>query len=108
MSLTMAPPGVDLDHRGRPHRRCNYPLSRPSWSGVVAPLNKAAMRKGNSMSTNRIEGAGKEATGAIKQAAGKLVGNEKLQVEGAVEKAVGKAQNAVGKAQDEIAKELKK
>ena len=53
------------------------------------------------MSTNRIEGIAKQASGSIKQTAGKLVGNEKLQVEGAVEK-------AVGKAQDEIANPLKK
>ncbi len=60
------------------------------------------------MSTNRIEGAAKVAAGSVKQAAGKLVGNEKLQVEGVAEKAVGTVQNAVGKAQDEIAKKLKK
>lgn len=60
------------------------------------------------MSTNRIEGAAKEAAGSIKQAAGKLVGNEKLQVEGAVEKSAGTVQNAVGKAQDQIAGVLKK
>jgi uncharacterized protein YjbJ (UPF0337 family) len=60
------------------------------------------------MSTNRIEGAAKVAAGSVKQAAGKFVGNEKLQVEGVAEKTFGKAQNAVGKAQDEIAKRLKK
>lgn len=60
------------------------------------------------MSTNRIEGVAKEAAGSIKQAVGKAVGNEKLQVEGAVEKTIGKAQKAVGKAQDEIADGLKK
>jgi uncharacterized protein YjbJ (UPF0337 family) len=66
------------------------------------------MRKDNIMSTNRIEGVAKEAAGAVKQTVGKLVGNEKLQVEGAVEKAVGKAQNAVGKAQDKLSKDLSK
>jgi len=60
------------------------------------------------MSTNRIEGVAKKAAGSIKEAAGKLVGNERLQVEGAIEKAVGTAQHAVGKAQDEIANALKK
>ncbi len=83
--------------------------------GVAAPRSDEAafpgaaeMRKEHIMSTNRIEGIAKQASGSIKQTAGKLVGNEKLQVEGAVEKAVGKAQNAVGKAQDEIANQLKK
>ncbi|MES2341334.1 MAG: CsbD family protein [Pseudomonadota bacterium] len=60
------------------------------------------------MSTNRIEGAAKETAGSIKQAVGKVVGNEKLQVEGAVEKTIGKAQKAIGKAQDEIADGLRK
>jgi uncharacterized protein YjbJ (UPF0337 family) len=62
----------------------------------------------DTMSKNRIEGAAKEAVGAIKQAAGKAVGNERLQVEGAVEKAAGKMQNIVGKAQDKIGNALKK
>ena len=48
------------------------------------------------MSTNRIKGVSKEVAGSIKQAAGKFVGNEKLQMEGAVEKSVGKMQHAVG------------
>ena len=59
------------------------------------------------MSTNRIQGAGKKAAGAVKQAAGKAVGNERLQAEGAVEKAAGSVQNAVGKAQDKLAKTIK-
>ena len=54
------------------------------------------------MSTNRIEGAAHKAAGAIKQAAGKAVVNDRLQAEGAAEKAAGSAQNAVGKAQDKL------
>jgi uncharacterized protein YjbJ (UPF0337 family) len=60
------------------------------------------------MSTNRVEGAAKKATGAIKEAAGKAVGNERLQVEGAAEKAEGSVQNAVGKAQDKIGNAIKR
>ncbi len=59
------------------------------------------------MSTNRIQGAAKKAAGSVKQAAGKAVGNERLQAEGAAEKAGGSAQNAVGKAQDKLAKTIK-
>lgn len=59
------------------------------------------------MSTNRIEGAAKKATGAIKEAAGKAVGDEKLRAKGAAEKAEGTVQNAVGKAQDKVAKVIK-
>ena len=44
------------------------------------------------MSQNRIDGAAKQAAGTIKEAAGKVVGNERLQAEGAAEKAIGTAQ----------------
>ena len=60
------------------------------------------------MSTNRIEGAAKAVTGSVKEAVGKAVGNDRLQVEGAAEKAVGKVQNALGKAQDKIGDSLKR
>ena len=52
------------------------------------------------MSTNRIDGAGKKAVGAAKEAVGKAVGDRSLEVKGKVEKAVGSAQNALGKAED--------
>jgi uncharacterized protein YjbJ (UPF0337 family) len=60
------------------------------------------------MSQNRIEGAAKKATGAIKEVAGKVTGDKKLQAEGAVEKAAGSVQNTVGKAQDKIGAALKR
>jgi uncharacterized protein YjbJ (UPF0337 family) len=60
------------------------------------------------MSTNRIEGAAKEAAGSIKEAAGKAVGNERLEAKGIAEKTAGKAQNAVGKAQDKIGNAIKR
>jgi uncharacterized protein YjbJ (UPF0337 family) len=60
------------------------------------------------MSTDRIKGAAKIIEGAVKEAAGKAVGNERLQAEGAVEKAVGETQNAIGKARDKLGDALKK
>ena len=59
------------------------------------------------MSENRIAGAAKQAKGAIKETAGKAVGNTKLQAEGAADKAVGSAQNKLGKAQDKVAAAIK-
>jgi uncharacterized protein YjbJ (UPF0337 family) len=64
--------------------------------------------KGQSMSKNTVEGAGKQAVGAIKEVIGKVSGNEKLQAEGAVEKAMGSAQSTVGKAQDKVNETLKR
>ena len=52
------------------------------------------------MDKDRIEGAGKQVKGAIKDAAGKVTGDRKLQAEGKADKIVGKVQNEVGKAKD--------
>ncbi len=60
------------------------------------------------MSENRIEGAAHEAVGAIKEAAGKVVGNPELEAKGATEKELGKAQNEVGHAQDVVGNAIKK
>jgi uncharacterized protein YjbJ (UPF0337 family) len=57
------------------------------------------------MDKDRIEGAGHQAKGAIKETVGKVTGDTKTQAEGAVEKAAGKVQNAVGGAKDAIRKE---
>jgi uncharacterized protein YjbJ (UPF0337 family) len=59
------------------------------------------------MSTNRVEGAIDKGVGAIKEAAGKATGNERLEAEGAVQKAKGDVQNKVGKAQDKIGDAIK-
>jgi uncharacterized protein YjbJ (UPF0337 family) len=54
------------------------------------------------MDKDRIEGAGHQVKGAIKEAAGKVTGDSKTRAEGAAEKAAGKVQNAVGGAKDAI------
>ena len=54
------------------------------------------------MDKDRIEGSGKQAVGAVKQAAGKLVGDQKLESEGMAEKAKGELQNAVGGLKDTV------
>ncbi|MDB5455146.1 MAG: CsbD family protein [Caulobacter sp.] len=60
------------------------------------------------MSTNRVEGAVRSAVGATKEAAGKAVGDGRLEAEGAAEKAAGKVQNTVGKAQDKLGDAIKR
>ena len=49
---------------------------------------------------DRVEGAAKNIGGNIKEAAGKLVGDEKLKAEGRADQAEGKVQNAVGGMKD--------
>lgn len=54
------------------------------------------------MNKDRIEGSAKQAKGAVKEAAGKLVGDAKLEADGRADKAAGKVQNAVGGLKDAL------
>lgn len=49
---------------------------------------------------DRVEGAAKNLGGNIKEAAGKLVGDEKMKAEGRADQVEGKTQNAVGGMKD--------
>ena len=60
------------------------------------------------MDKDRIVGVAKEAKGAIKEAAGKTLGDAKLVAEGRDDKAEGKIQNAVGGVKDVLKETLKK
>jgi uncharacterized protein YjbJ (UPF0337 family) len=52
------------------------------------------------MDKDRIEGAGKQVKGAVKDAVGKATGDTKLQGEGKADKAEGKVQNTIGGMKD--------
>ncbi len=54
------------------------------------------------MDKDRIDGAGKQVKGAIKDATGKVIGDHEMQAEGKADKVVGKVQSEVGKAKDDI------
>lgn len=56
---------------------------------------------------DRIAGSAKEIKGAVKQVAGKAVGDVKLESQGKAEKTEGKVQNAIGGLKDTI-KETRK
>jgi uncharacterized protein YjbJ (UPF0337 family) len=60
------------------------------------------------MDKDRVEGAGHEAKGGIKEAVGKVTGDKETQAEGTSEKAAGKVQNAVGGAKDAVRDWVKK
>lgn len=51
---------------------------------------------------DRVEGAAKNMGGKLKEAAGKVTGDEKLKAEGRADQAEGKIQNAVGGVKDAI------
>jgi uncharacterized protein YjbJ (UPF0337 family) len=54
------------------------------------------------MDKQRIEGSADKAKGSMKEAAGKMTGDTKLQAEGKMDKAKGAVKNAVGGAKDAV------
>ncbi len=52
------------------------------------------------MDKDRIKGAADKAKGSLKEAAGKITGDAKLQAEGKADKAKGTVKNALGGAKD--------
>ena len=51
---------------------------------------------------DRIKGSAEQTKGAVKEAAGKVFGDKKLETEGKADKAAGKVQNAVGGLKDAV------
>jgi uncharacterized protein YjbJ (UPF0337 family) len=51
---------------------------------------------------DRIKGSAEQAKGAVKETAGKVLGNKRLETEGKTDKIAGKFQNAVGRAKDAV------
>ena len=51
---------------------------------------------------NQVKGGAKELGGKIKEGAGKLVGNERLEAEGQVDQVEGKTQKNYGKVKDAV------
>ncbi|WP_137152328.1 CsbD family protein [Devosia sp. FKR38] len=60
------------------------------------------------MHKDEAKGVAKQVEGALKDGIGGLTGNNKLQAEGKVDKAVGKTQQKVGEAKDAVRDALKK
>ena len=60
------------------------------------------------MDKDRIEGSANQAKGKLKEVAGKVTGDAKLQAEGAADVAKGKLQNAVGGAKDALRDAVKR
>ncbi|MBJ3784388.1 CsbD family protein [Devosia sediminis] len=59
------------------------------------------------MHKDEAKGVGKQVKGALKDAAGGLTGNERLQAEGKADKATGKVQQKVGEVKDKARDALK-
>ncbi|HVK41218.1 MAG TPA: CsbD family protein [Phenylobacterium sp.] len=59
------------------------------------------------MHKDQVKGAGKQAAGSVKQAAGKATGDRRMEAEGAAEKTAGKVQKGVGDMKDAARDALK-
>jgi uncharacterized protein YjbJ (UPF0337 family) len=51
---------------------------------------------------DRIKGSAEQAKGAVKEVAGKILGDKKLETEGKTDKAAGQVQNAIGGLKDAV------
>jgi uncharacterized protein YjbJ (UPF0337 family) len=65
---------------------------------VVSPSTEEK----SDMDKDRIKGAAHQMKGAVKEKAGKVTGDTKLEGEGKAEKVAGKVQNTVGGAKDAL------
>ena len=60
------------------------------------------------MNKDQVKGRVEQTTGKVKEAAGKLVGNERLRTEGAADQVKGKVQAGYGDAKDNVKDKAKK
>jgi uncharacterized protein YjbJ (UPF0337 family) len=58
--------------------------------------------EGQPMNKDRVKGMAQQGKGAMKEAAGKMMGDEKLKAEGQMDKMEGKVRNAVGGMKDAV------
>jgi uncharacterized protein YjbJ (UPF0337 family) len=64
--------------------------------------NVSALSKEAIMDKEHVKGAADKAKGAVKDAAGKMMDDKKLQAEGKMDKAKGSAREALGDAKDAV------
>jgi uncharacterized protein YjbJ (UPF0337 family) len=72
----------------------SYSVHVPPWAALF--LGEQIMDK------DRVEGSAKGIIGKIKEVAGKVLGDAKLESDGKADKAAGKVQNAVGGVKDTL------
>ncbi len=60
------------------------------------------------MNEDQVKGRAETVKGTVKEAAGKLVGNERLTTEGQAEQAAGKVQSTVGDVKSDVGSAIKK
>jgi uncharacterized protein YjbJ (UPF0337 family) len=69
---------------------------------AVTPDTKQINNEDEAIDRARIKGSAQQAKGAVKETAGKIFGDKKLETEGKTDKAAGKVQNAIGGLKDAV------
>jgi uncharacterized protein YjbJ (UPF0337 family) len=99
------PVGYRADARLAVYRGCRRARIearyREQYRGEAVPLDSANSEDA-ATAKDRIKGSAEQAKGAVKEAAGKVFGDKKLETEGKTDKAVGNVQNAGGRLKDAV------
>jgi uncharacterized protein YjbJ (UPF0337 family) len=69
---------------------------------AVASDTQQTNNEDTAMDKDRIKGSAEQAKGAVKETAGRIFGDKKLETEGKTDKAAGKVQNAIGGLKDAV------
>jgi len=84
----------------RPQRLCTSRYREQYFDDAVTLDTQRINNEDTAMDKDRIKGSTEQAKGAMKETAGKVFGDKKLETEGKTDKAAGKVQNAVGGLKD--------
>jgi uncharacterized protein YjbJ (UPF0337 family) len=82
-------------------------LERDEVSNVDIVITPTFSMRTIIMNKDRVEGSLEQAKGKIKEVAGKVTGDSKLETEGKVQQVAGKVQNAVGGFKDTVKEDVK-
>jgi uncharacterized protein YjbJ (UPF0337 family) len=69
---------------------------------AVALDTQQTNNEDTAMDKDRIKGSAEQAKGAVKETAGKIFGDKKLETDGKTDKAAGKVQNEIGGLKDAV------
>jgi uncharacterized protein YjbJ (UPF0337 family) len=83
-------------------RACTAALRNMHRFAALSERSAKHLRKEDVMNKDRIEGSAEQAKGKIKEVAGKVTGDSKLQTEGKADQVAGKIQNTVGGMKDAV------
>jgi len=79
-----------------------------NWSVLPVCLSLKLQEARGMVDKDRVEGSARNLGGKVKEAAGKLTGDEKLKNEGRADQVAGKVQNVVGGLKDKVREHLDK